>query len=328
MSQEAESRQAGGRFRRRGDGRPILMVNRKIKRHVEEESHGVWKIAYADFVTALMAFFVLMWLLSATAMFDRQHFNPYSLEEGATKRAQGGVIAIFDGGMMGGSSTERLEPEDAGDAEVGELQDGPAKVVPQTALLPHAALPGEGAEAIARFQAESREFVLVRERLRSILEQVEPLRGLADNVSVEEVPEGLRIQIVDQNGFSMFASGSDELTGRARVLLTAIGTVLEDLPNPIAISGHTDSVPYRGSGYGNWELSADRANAARRLLTEVALDRRQIERVEGYADTRPFIEDDPRDPRNRRISLLILRMNQLTPELRERLGGWLSAQAE
>lgn len=328
MSQEAEGRKGSGRMRQREDGRPILMVNRKIKRHVEEESHGVWKIAYADFVTALMAFFVLMWLLSATAIYGQQHFNPYSLEEGVTKQAQGGVIAIFDGGMMGGSSTERLEPEDAGDAEVAELQDGPAKVEPQTSLHPHAALLGQGGEAVARFEAESREFLLVRERLRSILEQVEPLRALADNVSVEEVPEGLRIQIVDQNGFSMFASGSDELTGRARILLTAIGTVLEELPNRIAISGHTDSVPYRGSGYGNWELSTDRANAARRLLTIMALGADRIERVEGYSDTRPFIEDDPQDPRNRRISLLVLRMNQLTPELREKLDGWLSAEVQ
>lgn len=326
MSQQAETRGAAGRVRRREDGRPILMVNRKIKRHVEEESHGVWKIAYADFVTALMAFFVLMWLLSATAIYGQQHFNPYSLEEGVTKQAQGGVIAIFDGGMMGGSSVERIEPEDAGDAEVAQLEEGPAKERSYTSLPPYAALLGQEGEAVARFKAETRDFQLVQEKIHRIFEQVEPLQGLADNVSMEEVPQGLRIQIIDQNGFSLFASGSDELTPRARTLLTAIGTVLEELPNRLAISGHTDSVPYRGRDYGNWELSTDRANAARRLLTQVALPPEQIERVEGYAHTRPFVEEDPRDPRNRRISLLVLRINQLTPELREKLDGWLSAQ--
>lgn len=270
---------------------------RRIKRHVEEETGGVWKIAYADFVTALMAFFVLMWLVSITGSHDKEFhaefFNPYIAEESETSLPQGGVISIFDGGMMGGSSIERRAPEDevvGEEADITRLGNDLEK----------------WRDEIERLKEEAKKLRDVKEDLYRIMESIGELKEMRDSVVVDRVPDGLRIQVIDREGFSMFDIGSSTFTERGRILIEAIGTILHEVPNRLVISGHTDSVPYRGGGYGNWELSSDRANAARRALLKVGVEAGRIERVEGLADTRHYIKEEPRDPRNRRISILLL----------------------
>lgn len=316
---------------RKTEPRPVIQINRKIKRHAEEETHGTWKIAYADFVTAMMAFFVLMWLLSVTSVnektYEDQYFNPYAAEKSETSTPQGGVVAIFDGGMMGGSSLEKPLPEDqAGKVDPqDEVVDNPQERRRLTPKIDDIAV---WRDQIQRFELETRELRETREEILGVLESIDRLQDLVDNVIVEEVPEGLRIQIIDRDGFSMFDSGSFDMTRRAQMLLTAIGMVLNELPNKIAISGHTDSVPYSGrDDYGNWELSTDRANAARRLLVSQDMTPSQITRVEGFAETQPLIDNNPNDPRNRRISLLVLRQHLISPDIKDIIDNWLEVRS-
>lgn len=290
------------------------LVHRKIKRHTEEESHGVWKIAYADFATAMMAFFLLMWLVNITD--DEQKktiselYNPYIKEDPETPHVDRGVMSIFDGGMMGGTSLDERDPESSRavlEADLGGI---------------HADDLERWREDLEIFEEETEALRRIRERIYRILESVPELKSLSENIRIEEAPDGLRIQILDRDGFSMFSLGSSRITPRAHVLLTAIGTILADTPNHIAVSGHTDGVPYKGQArYSNWELSADRANAARRELVEAGVGAGSIDRVEGLADTRHLIEEDPRDPRNRRISILLLREHMISPALEQAIGS-------
>jgi chemotaxis protein MotB len=155
---------------------------------------------------------------------------------------------------------------------------------------------------------EEQSFARAEADIRQALQEIPDLRPLAQNLIVDRTPEGLRIQLIDQERNAMFASGSAAPVEATRRLLATVARIVQNLPNPIAITGHTDASPFpRGAQYTNWELSADRANAARRALLDNGMSQARIARVIGRADTEPFIADNPSDPRNRRISIVLLR---------------------
>jgi chemotaxis protein MotB len=157
-------------------------------------------------------------------------------------------------------------------------------------------------------EREEKQFAAAEFSLRQAIQDVPELRELADSLIVDRTPEGLRVQIVDQDKLSMFPLGSAEMDPAAKRLMTLVAQVVQKLPNKISITGHTDSTPFAGGGsYGNWELSTDRANASRRELLQVGLAPGRIAKVVGMADQEPLVAADPASPRNRRISIVLLR---------------------
>lgn len=300
---------------------PEPLVLKRKGRHPEgdDEPHGGWKIAYADFVTAMMAFFLVLWLIAATDPEQKkglsEYFNPYKEEEQTSSSPTGGIIAIFDGGMMGGSSQTEREPRNQV-VEGATAEEGAAS---------GEASGNEASEEASWMDAamqESQTFDALREGIESVMQKIPELKSLSENLIIEETPEGLRIQIIDKDGFSMFRSGSSDMEGRAQMLVSAIARIVSAVPNKIAVSGHTDGVPYTaGSDYTNWELSSDRAHAARRQMIEAGVPADSFARIEGLADTIHLIIDNPRDPRNRRISILMMRDRVLSQEELDQLRG-------
>ncbi len=337
-----------------------------IIRDDEEASNQSWKIAYADFVTAMMAFFLMLWLITALTKEQREALADY-FSAIAVSSAQSGAGDMFDGTAVlaeDGSLTEpighRLETDPnivvPIKAPVGPRTEAPAlpdstdflACVPASSVRDRvddatftqmSALAASSSIASASSQASTAStastapprptigqqilsiwgetpwqqnndravFQTVEREVGEALSAAIELRDIADSVRIEETPEGLRIQITDQNGFAMFDLGGTALSERAARLLSTIAAELQATPNRLAIAGHTDARPYRGAGYSNWELSSDRAHAARRLLLQTGIDSARIARVDGFADREPLIENAPLDPRNRRISITLLR---------------------
>ena len=289
---------------------PIII--KKVKKGGGHGHHGgAWKVAYADFVTAMMAFFLLLWLLNATTEDQRKGIADYFTPATASTSKSGA------GGVLGGQSVSapgamtsrtsvpsvslRLKPTSGasdGDAEDdvgGDKQKDGADLTEE-----------ELKDELERREAE--QFQKAESDIRQALQETPELQELEKHLIIDQTPEGLRIQIVDQEGRSMFPSGSARMLDRTRALLRKITSVINGLPNKIALSGHTDATPFRGRiGYGNWELSAQRANASRRELVAGGLPSGRIEKVVGRADKELLVKDDPKSPRNRRISIVLLR---------------------
>ena len=273
---------------------PIIVI-KKVKGHGGGHHGGAWKVAYADFVTAMMAFFLLLWLLNATT--DQQklgiadYFAPSPMSGGKSG----------SGGLFGGQS---LSADGAMRAQGGISVAMP--MAPDTAAETEEIDEEELAELIEKRERES--FDEAANQLRSAIDSVPELAQLKDSLVIDQTPEGLRIQLVDQERIAMFARGGADPLDHTKRLLALVTEVVGKLPNQISISGHTDATPYRGAGdYSNWELSADRANAARRELLANSLDAARIAQVQGKAQTDPLDIDEPTSPRNRRISIVLLR---------------------
>ncbi len=242
------------------------IIIKKIKKGHEGHHGGAWKVAYADFVTAMMAFFLLMWLLAMVSPEKRaalsEYFKHFSIFEkaGQSFMMEGQQQVLEKGHEMKtfdfGEGTISLSPED------------------------------------------------LKEKLKKAIE--EKLRALRDQAVVDIFEGGVRIQLVDLEGKSMFLPGSAQLTPSAKEILKLVGENIKDLPNKIAVEGHTDASPLKTGRITNWELSTDRASSARRELEANGIDPVRIARVVGYADTELLIKDDPHDPRNRRISIILL----------------------
>jgi chemotaxis protein MotB len=320
-------------------GDPIIIIKKVKKGHDGGAHHGgAWKVAYADFVTAMMAFFLLLWLLNATTQEQRKGISDY-FAPASVSRSTSGSGAILGGTTMtkDGALNERgqpvrlplpssddvvIDPSDD-DAEVLRRMpevDGPNDQAPeQAADASKGALPGKEGAKDPSTLSEKDVDKLVREREEKLFSQAEQelrqaistspdLKKLAENLLIDQTPEGLRIQIVDQDQVSMFALGSAVPNPQTRKLLAEVARVVAKLPNRIAVSGHTDATPYSASStYTNWELSTDRAQASRRMLVEDGLPSERIQRVMGKADREPLIANDPTSPRNRRISIVLLR---------------------
>jgi len=279
------------------DKQPIIVVKR-IKKGAHGHHGGAWKIAYADFVTAMMAFFLLMWLLGSTTKGDLQGIADYfktplkvALQGGS---GAGDASSIVQGG--GKDLTRRT----------AQVKEGETRSKKRTINL-------EAARAeIAR--QDSLRLKDLKVKLEGLIDSSPALKPYKRQMLLDLTEEGLRIQIVDELNRPMFGSGSAELQSYTREILREIGRVLNEVPNRVSLSGHTDATPYSGGerGYSNWELSADRANASRREMTAGGLQEGKLLRVVGLGAAVPYVKDDPLNPINRRISIIV--MNRKTEE--------------
>jgi len=244
--------------------KPKSILIKKIKKNAGGGHHGgSWKVAYADFVTAMMAFFLLMWLLNMTSEEKRARLTQYFK-----------YFSIYD---QGGTS----------------FMDKTSDILNES---------GESSQKALQVIRESNIQYIEEELKKGIMGKLEDSK---DQVVVDTVEGGVRIQMTDKEGSLMFETGSIKLTPKAKGILRVIGDNINKLPNKVSVEGHTDALPYAKSDYSNWELSTGRASTARRELEFNGLDAKRIDRVSGYADKDPLIKDNPQDPRNRRISIIL-----------------------
>jgi chemotaxis protein MotB len=299
------------------DERPIII--KRIKKVGGGHHGGAWKVAYADFVTAMMAFFLLLWLLNAVTEEQKngiaQYFKPTLAVQNtsATFTILAGQAQPMED-MSGGASVQ-TEADNPDDADVTQPEPATGEGDKPQTNEGDKPEPGKGekpvdlAEAEATVKAEEqKQFEQIKSDIKNAIEQTPDLKELEKNLKIEQTDDGIRIQLLDQEKVSMFPSGSSAMNPRSKELLEKVAEVVKSLPNKIEISGHTDAQPYPGGhDYTNWELSADRANASRRVLVGAGIAADRLEKIEGRADTDPFVKADPFDPQNRRISIVLLR---------------------
>ncbi len=282
------------------DRRPIIIKKRKV---VAGGHHGgAWKVAYADFVTAMMAFFMVMWLITAVSEEDRaaifEYFKNPSMQAGRAPKPAPGQMG------PGGASTSPINLR--GGLDAPRSMDTPAPGI-GAPVAAHGETPDvEAARRIAE-QAERAQLEALMEQLREAIDASQALAPFKDQLLLDITPEGLRIQIVDAQNRAMFAMGSSRLQDYTDRILRELTPYLNSVPNRISLTGHTDTTPYAPqAGYTNWELSADRANAARRALEAGGLSSDKIARVVGLSSSVLFDRSNPRNPINRRISLIVM----------------------
>jgi len=288
------------------------IVIKKVKKGGGHGHHGgAWKVAYADFVTAMMAFFLLMWLINTTSPEQKRgiadYFAPASVSE--TTSGSGGILSGTalgdDGTKSSGTSTviEQLSPASKNPSDGTSKEGGKA------------AAPDASTEALreALKKRDDEAFASAAQSLRQALQDMPELAELSKNIIVDQTPEGLRIQLVDQEGRSMFNEGSVQPNDRAKLLLRAIAKVINQLPNRISIYGHTSASPGGAKAENDWTLSAGRADASRRILQGAGVDRDRIYQVSGKATSEPLYPDDPMLPGNRRIAIVLLREAPVLP---------------
>jgi len=294
--------------------RPILI--KKVKKVVGGGHHGgAWKVAYADFVTAMMAFFLLMWLINTTSPEQRRGIAEF-FAPASVSRVSSGAGGLLEGtsfaeeGVRHGHSApvaQASEPQYTSNASSeNNSQSQTESGGEQT--------PDESSLSRARTLRENAEFSRAEIAIRQAMQDMPDVAELSRNVIMEQTPDGLRIQLIDQEGRSMFNPGDATLNDRARRLMTAVSTVIERLPNRITISGHTDGSRPNGRYATNFELSAARANEARRILQAEGIPSNRIYEVAGRADSEPLFADDPGLPGNRRIAITLLREAPPLPE--------------
>ncbi|MCK5284237.1 MAG: flagellar motor protein MotB [Alphaproteobacteria bacterium] len=274
---------------------PIII--KKIKKGGGHHG-GAWKVAYADFVTAMMAFFLLLWLLNVSTKEElnalANYFDPTHPKVSAATSGAGGV--------MGGLS---LQPQGA-KSKASKTKQKMDKIKKDARI--------EKAKA-KRKKKESDNFKTTKKELKEAILKDAELASMVKNIIIDITPEGLRIQIVDEDGEPMFASGSSKMFEKTHTLISKISKIIQPLTNEISVRGHTDSVPYgNNADYTNWELSTDRANASRRVLLESGLSMNRLNNVIGKADTEPLIPDAPDNAKNRRISILLLKEELTNPD--------------
>ena len=294
--------------------RPIVV--KRIKKVVGGHHGGAWKIAYADFVTAMMAFFLLMWLLGSTTKGDLKGISEYF--KTPLK------VALFGGSGSGDSSSiikgggQDLTRSE-GQVKEGELQ--PKKKIINLKAAPEDYLRLERLKEIEKLKT-------LKAGIEDMIDKSPALQKFRNQILIDMTTEGLRIQIVDEKNRPMFKSGSAQLEPYTRVILHAIGKLLNQVPNKVSLSGHTDAAPYIGGskGYSNWELSADRANASRRELIAGGMMPDKIVRVVGLSSSVLFDKKNPLDPVNRRISLIV--MNKKAEEAAQHDGGVVNLNGE
>ncbi|MGQ9369319.1 flagellar motor protein MotB [Azospirillum sp. ST 5-10] len=336
-----------------------IVVKRHGLDHDGDEHNGTWKLAYADFVTAMMTFFLVMWLMNITTTEQRKgiadYFNPVAVSESnsgadgmlsgrsvddtgslttpnaaadqAAPVASPPVIAsVGDSDRQPAGRKDAMPhplgspaaPREPGDAvnllgpaatPAAPRQEAPAGAPPAGGgtLVTRAELEALLDHKSAAIQEQAALESLERDLRRQIAASPE-LSALSDSVLIEQVPEGLRVQLTDQARFSMFHVGSAQMNEPGRRLMALVASALAGVANPISITGHTDGLAYAAAAkYGNWELSSDRANAARRALIASGVPAERIVRVEGRADLDHLVAGAPLDPSNRRISIVLLR---------------------
>jgi len=283
-----------------------------VKKIIKKGGHhgGAWKVAYADFVTAMMAFFLLLWLLNVTT--DEQknaisnYFDPTHPKVSEAVSGAGGVLGGLSMAPQGAMATTLQTVTAAPPASsVNKRNTDTKDKNHDSPNVSRKAL--EKAKAELRKQEQER-FKEAEKKIKEAIEANPELKELAKNLLVDMTPEGLRIQIVDSEGKPMFSSGSAEMYDYTKKLIEQVSKVVIALPNEVSIRGHTDSVPYAaGAKYTNWELSSDRANSSRRVMLDTGLPVTRVNNVVGQADTDHLVPDKPEDARNRRISIILLK---------------------
>jgi len=296
-----------------GNDQPIV-----IKKIVKGGGHhgGAWKVAYADFVTAMMAFFLLMWLLSMASDEQLQGVADYFSPTMASMSSESGA-----GGVLGGTSmsTEKsmisntqpvVQPTESG---ANESLMNAARATYEQELSVTDSAQADAAEELQA--AEEEKFTEVKDAIEQAMQNDPELADLSENLLIDVTSEGLRIQVVDSEGKPMFPSGSARMFPRTKKLMEQVGKIIQGVPNEISVRGHTDSVPYGANAdYTNWELSSDRANASRRALRETGISSDRLNNVVGKADTEHLMPEDPTNARNRRISIVLLREELTNPQ--------------
>jgi chemotaxis protein MotB len=250
-----------------------VIIKKVKKKHGGGHHGGSWKVAYADFVTAMMAFFLLLWLLSMVSDDKRiamaEYFKSFSLFKESGRTFQPGSAFVITDHIK----KAELKPENVA-ASLRKAMRGKGA--------------GQGGQATSAAQGQGQN------------------GGLMDQIRIDAVEGGVRIQIIDKEGSPMFQLGSAEPTEKCREILAAVAEVLKEQDAKIAIEGHTDAAPFRGDQITNWELSTGRASTARRMLESNGTDPARVARVVGYADTELFVKENPKDPQNRRISIIMM----------------------
>ena len=306
-----------------GELQPIIV--KKIKKGGGHHG-GAWKVAYADFVTAMMAFFLLLWLLSVSSEEQltaiANYFDPTHPKVSMDTSGAGGVLGGLSVAPQGAMVTQvqpinnpqqnRSGINNRSDKENPKLDQ---KESQETKATDQA---GKNAKDKARAQreaAEEQRLEQAKNAIEKAIAENPELAEMKDNLLVEMTPEGLRIQIIDQEGKPMFASGSAQMFSKTRALLEKVTEIIAEQPNHISIRGHTDSVPYGpGATYTNWELSADRANSSRRVILGADFPANRMHDVMGKADTEHLYPDSPNDARNRRVSITLLKESITNPD--------------
>ena len=337
----------------KGGGKFSIVIR---KEEIIEGGHhgGAWKVAYADFVTAMMAFFLLMWLLNATTAEQRSGIADYFSPTNQMASVKSGFGAPFGGhtpndegslasdrgvvSVMNEKARPSFELDDddsdtpaaaatmptdnpdvntrtshgprraAGGAADKEAPKPGDQLTPASAAGPQDAKEAQDAQLRADAARKERaQFEDAAKQLHDAIAKDPAFADLAHQLAIDITPEGLRIQILDDDKQPMFAMGSSVLNDRARALLLKVVPVLMKLPEPLSITGHTDATPFRGGDRSNWELSAERANATRRLLADAGVPEGRVQTVSGQADREPLLPADPLAAANRRISLVVLR---------------------
>ncbi len=275
------------------NNQPIIV--KRVKKIAGGHHGGAWKIAFADFATAMMAFFMVMWLMSSATPEQKKAIAGYFQDPvGFTESASPYVIDL--GGTPTPAPDKTLNPE-----VKEELEAGPEEDVGKEAEVNPAQ-----AESLAE-QVERERLELLLQELQNKIEENPQLKNFKDQILFEITQDGLRIQIMDAANRPMFASGSANLEPYFEDILLAMADTIKAVPNKISFSGHTDAKPFVGQGdFGNWELSANRANAARRALVFGGVPDDQVARVVGYASSALFDRADPLNPVNRRIDIIVL----------------------
>jgi len=288
---------------------PIII--KRIKKSVGGGHHGgAWKVAYADFVTAMMAFFLLMWLINTTSPEQKRGIADYFAPASVSQTTSGA------GGILAGTALGNEGSKQNGSQSIVE-DASPYTPHPDDGKARDAARANDPASAEAREQIKRREeaaFASAAQSLRQALQDMPELAELSKNIIIDQTPEGLRIQLVDQEGRAMFNEGTATPNDRAKILLRAVAKVVNQLPNRISIYGHTSASPGQGrKSEGDWPLSANRADASRRILQAGGVDPDRVFQVSGKATSEPLYPDDPTLPGNRRIAIVLLREAPVLP---------------
>ena len=271
--------------------RPIII--KKIIADGHGGHHGgAWKVAYADFVTAMMAFFLLMWLLGATSEKQRKgiadYFSPTLVQ---MKEKSAGSNGIF-----GGDSIISADKYPHRAAQTGS----------KSLTIPKDASGGLKEGSAALKSRDRAAFQKLKAMIEAKMAADPKLKDMAKNIRFMETREGLRIDLVDQADFAMFQTGTGVLLPKARALMGQVASVIREVDNQVIVRGHTDGMPYSaGRTVNNWTLSADRAESTRKSLAEFGIPNARFLRIEGVADREPFVTSDPYDPRNRRMSVTL-----------------------
>ncbi|MEQ8736451.1 MAG: flagellar motor protein MotB [Rhodospirillaceae bacterium] len=322
MSDRPEFGSGGGG----GAGGGNIIIVKRIKKGGHGHHGGAWKVAYADFVTAMMAFFLLLWLLNSVSEDTLSGISNYFTPIAASSNSSGaggmlGGLTIGEGSQQSQSGSVAVVPlppptVGAGGQDLTDPGEGPSRDPTE-----------EDIDEALRERQEA-QFEQAADELEQLIQGIPELAELSESLLIDYTPEGLRIQIVDQDGLPLFPSGSAAMYGYTRQIISLVARVVAKLPNELSITGHTDATPFSDpSGYSNWELSADRALATRRVLEDFGVVEQRVAKVTGQAANEPLLEDDPTAPQNRRISIVLLRDDGSAAEAFDRLPDFLQPRA-